>query len=30
MDNVWNLSAQTGYPPQTIDYLLWKAHEEQN
>jgi hypothetical protein len=28
MGDVWKLSAQTGYPPQTIDYLLWKAYEE--
>ena len=30
MDDLWRLSAQTGYPPQTIDYLLWKAYEEGN
>ena len=27
MDDVWNLSVDTGKAPQTIDYLLWKAYE---
>jgi len=27
-EDLWQLSEETGYPPQTIDYLLWKAYEE--
>lgn len=30
MGDLWKLSLETGYPPQTIDYLLWKAYEEGN
>jgi hypothetical protein len=30
MTDLWKLSGQTNYPPQTIDYLLWKAYHKGN